>query len=46
MHFGCNNIKAKYVMNGKFLEDVTEERDLGVTIQNDLKCSNQCMLRQ
>ena len=30
MHFGGNNIKAKYAINGKFLEEVTEERDLGV----------------
>ena len=29
-------------MNGKCLEEVTEERDLGVVLQNDLKCSKQC----
>jgi len=26
-------------MNGKFLDEVTEERDLGVIMQSDLKCS-------
>jgi hypothetical protein len=29
MHLGSNNGKAKYVMNGKLLEEVIEERDLG-----------------
>ena len=43
MHIGNNNIKAKYEMNSKFLEEVTEERDLGVIMQNDLKCSSQCI---
>ena len=41
MHIGFNNTKAKYEMNGKFLEEVTEER--GVIIRSDLKCSSQCM---
>ena len=38
MHFGSNNIKAEVEINGKFLEEVTEERDLSVIIQkqNDL----------
>jgi len=30
-------------MNGKYLEEVSEEGDLGVFIQNDLKCSKQCL---
>ncbi len=30
MHIGLNNSKANYEMNGKYLEEVTEERDLGV----------------
>ena len=38
MHIGNNNIKAKYEMNGKLLEEVTE-----VIMQNDLKCSSQCI---
>ena len=32
MHIGNNNIKAKYEMNGKLLEEVTVERDLGVNM--------------
>ena len=43
MHFGINNIKVNYELNGKTLEEVTEERDLGVVVQNDLKCSKQCL---
>ena len=42
MHFGNINIKAKYKMNGTFLE-VMEKRDLGVILQNDLKCSRHCI---
>jgi len=30
-----------FVMNGKYLEEVIEERDLWVIIQSDLKCSKQ-----
>ena len=30
-------------MNGKYLEEVIEGRDLGVIIQSDLKCSSQCI---
>jgi len=37
MHIGQNNNKAKYEINGKYLDDVIDERDLGVVIQNDLK---------
>ena len=43
MHFASNNSKAKYEMNGKFLEEVTEERDLGIITQKDLKCSSHCI---
>jgi len=31
------------VMNGKYLEEVIEERDLRIIIQSDLKCSKQCL---
>jgi len=41
MHVGHNNYKAKYEINGKFLDEVTE--DLGVIMQSDLKCSSQCI---
>jgi len=30
-------------MSGKYLEEVVEERDLGVIMQRDLKCSKQCL---
>jgi hypothetical protein len=43
MHIGLGNGKANYEMNDKYLEEVTEERDLGVIMQNDLKCSKQCL---
>jgi len=43
MHLGLNNVKAKYEMNGKYLEEAIEERDLGVIIQNDFKYSKQCL---
>jgi len=39
IHLGLNNVKAKYEMNGKYVEEVIEERDPGVIIQSDLKCS-------
>ena len=42
MHVGFNNKYVKYEINGKIWEEATEERDLGVIIQNDLKCSKQC----
>ena len=29
IHTGYNNNNTKYVMNGKFQEDVIDERDLG-----------------
>jgi len=30
MHIGFDNIKAKYNMHGKFLKEVSEERDFGI----------------
>ena len=43
MHFGCNNTMANYKLNDKNLEVTKEERDLGVIMQNDLKCRLQCI---
>jgi len=40
---GLNYVKSKYEMNGKYLKEVVEERDLGVIIQSDVKCSKQCL---
>jgi len=30
-------------MNGKILEEVIEEWDLGVIMQNDMKCNSHCI---
>jgi len=43
MHIGNNDGKAKYEMNGILLEEVIEEWDLGVIMQNDIKCNSQCI---
>ena len=37
MHQGYNNTKAQYEMEGLVLESVNKEKDLGVTIDNELK---------
>ena len=42
MHMGFNNKQAKYDMNDVQLECVSEEKDLGVIISEDLKCEKQC----
>jgi hypothetical protein len=42
MHFGANNLKEQYSINSNVLTEVTEERDLGIIVQNDLKVSEQC----
>ena len=36
MHFGHNNPKHKYVLNGLELEAITTEKDLGVMVDNKL----------
>ena len=42
-HLEINNTKVDFELNGITLKEVTEERDLGVVVQNDLKCSKQCL---
>jgi len=42
LHFGKSNIKCQYTLGGKILEEVNEERDLGVIVSADLKVSSQC----
>jgi hypothetical protein len=42
MHFGKKNPKFSYTMEGTLLEEVTEERDIGITVTGNLKPSNQC----
>ena len=42
LHIGNNNLYTKYTMNGSELTKVSHEKDLGVTINNDLKPSKHC----
>lgn len=42
MHFGRNNPKTKYFINGEELEEDEYERDIGVKISSDLKPSKHC----
>jgi len=42
MHVGYNNCCAEYDMDGNKLETVTEEKDLGVVISDNLKWDKQC----
>ena len=42
LHIGKRNDHVQYSMNGQQLSAVTKEKDLGVTISNDLKPSQQC----
>ena len=42
MHFDESNIKCEYTVGSKILEEVNEERDLGVIVSADLKVSSQC----
>jgi ribonuclease P/MRP protein subunit RPP40 len=42
MHIGVGNGKAGYKMDGVQLQEVHEEMDLGVLVQDNLKCAQQC----
>ena len=42
MHIGGKNENAKYEMGGKVLDEVVEEKDLGVIITKDFKVAKQC----
>jgi len=42
LHLGRGNVNSKYYMDRQELEEVEEERDLGVMITGDLKASRQC----
>jgi len=42
MHFGKTNKAYSYCLDGLPLTEVSEEKDLGVTISKDLKVSQQC----
>ena len=43
IHIGVENLKEFYNMEGRPLEADHEERDLGIIITKDLKCSKQCL---
>jgi len=42
MHLGCNNIESNYKMGEADLSCVSDQRDLGVIITDDLKWGRQC----
>ena len=42
MHIGIRNTLSRYFMNGLELSAVSEEKDLGVFIADDLAVSKQC----
>ena len=42
VHFGFNNPKVSYTLADHKLKEVSEVKDLGVIIQEDLKVSQQC----
>lgn len=42
MHIGFGNKKANYMMEDVQLQEVQEEMDLGVLVQDNLKCAQQC----
>ena len=43
MHIGVNNLKEEYFMGCKKLEEIMEERDLGVIVSSNFKVSKQCI---
>ena len=42
MHFGNNNSKSQYIMGGQPLHVISEEKDLGVLISDNIKVASQC----
>lgn len=44
MHFGRNNIRYGYSMDGCAIEEVKEEKDLGVWMEEDMRPSKQCKM--
>ena len=42
-HIGVGNVNELHNMEGRPLEAVNEERDLGIIITKDLKCSQLCL---
>ena len=44
LHVGRNNPNVQYVMDGIPLENVTEEKDLGITVTESFKPDKQCSI--
>ena len=44
MHFGAKSLRYVYTMNGQNIESVSEEKDLGVWMEEDLRPSKQCKM--
>ena len=42
MHSGRRNAGYSYQLDTRILDEVMEEKDLGITITSDLKASQQC----
>jgi hypothetical protein len=40
-HTGSGNKRARYMMDGVQLQEMHEEMDLGVLVQDNLKCAQQ-----
>ena len=45
LHVGRNNPNVQYVMDGIPLENVTEEKDLGMTVTESLNLANNAVLQ-
>jgi ribonucleases P/MRP protein subunit RPP40 len=43
MHIGNSNMKERYEMGGKVLEEVQEEKDLGIIVSDNFKVGKQCL---
>ena len=45
LHMGNNNPNYTYTMNGSKIEEVTEEKDIGVIVQKNGKVANNVLLQ-
>ena len=43
MHLGFNNPHVDYFMDASQIQEVHEEKDLGVSVSDDLKWDKQCV---
>ena len=43
LHIGCKNVNFTYIMDGVSLEKVSNQKDLGVVVNNKLKLDSQCI---